>query len=96
MKECYTFHHLHYGPRLANFSPRPAEHWFTYTELCKLGRQARFANFYSLLDVVEASDVFIVRNVIRRWLIPLWKYRPWLKAMVLSQSGSSILMMKRH
>jgi ubiquinone/menaquinone biosynthesis C-methylase UbiE len=29
VKECYVFQQLHYKPQLANFTSRPAVHWFT-------------------------------------------------------------------
>ena len=41
------FHHLHYNPSLANFSLRPAVHWWTYADLCRAGREAGFAQFYT-------------------------------------------------
>lgn len=95
VRECYVFHHLHYDPRLANFSPRPAVHWFTYGDLCKIGRQAGFAKFYSKLDLAEADDQFIKKRFLGRWLIQVVKYRPWLKALALVQFGNAIFMLKR-
>src|SRR6478672_9661879 len=43
VRECYAYHHLHYDPRLAHFTDRPAVHWFSYSDLCKRGREAGFA-----------------------------------------------------
>ena len=33
VKESYIFHHLHYDPRLARYTERPAVHFFSYSEL---------------------------------------------------------------
>jgi hypothetical protein len=96
-KESYVFHHLHYQPKLANFSPRPAVHWFTFSELCRLGRRMGFAQFYSPLDLMDEYDprfsVGILRKLLRL-LLPLVKYSPLLRAVALSQY-SSIYMWKR-
>jgi SAM-dependent methyltransferase len=96
VKECYVFHSLHYDPRLNNYSPRPAVHWFTYVELCKLGREAGFATFYSLLDLVEPGDRWVRGRSLKGRLIKLIKYRPWLKALALTQVGNAIFMLKRQ
>ena len=50
VKESYVFLHLHYRPELANFTERPAVHWFSYADLCALGRDVGFSSFYSPLD----------------------------------------------
>lgn len=97
LKEAYVFHHLHYRPTLANFSPRPAVHWFSYSELCRLGRQAGFAQFYSPLDLMNRDDPRFSLGTVRRLLRPLLslvKYSPVLRALVLSQFDS-IYMWKR-
>ena len=97
LKEAYVFHHLHYRPTLANFSPRPAVHWFSYSELCRLGRQAGFAQFYSPLDLMEEDDPRFSAGFVRKALRPLLslvKYNPVLRAIALSQNGS-IYMWKR-
>jgi ubiquinone/menaquinone biosynthesis C-methylase UbiE len=46
VKESIVFQHLHYDPRLANYAPLPAVHWFSFSQLCSLGRQAGFSQFY--------------------------------------------------
>jgi len=95
VKEGYVLNHLHYNPALANFTPRPAVHWFTYADLCKLGRDVGFAQFYSPLDLVERSDSFIRRGWIRRYLLGPVRRSPWLRALALLQFGGSIFMWKR-
>ena len=97
LKESYVFQHLHYKPTLANFTPRPAVHWFTFSDLCRLGRQAGFAQFYSPIDLMQPDDPRFARGVIRRLLRPLLsvvKHSPLLRSLVLSQFGS-IYMWKR-
>lgn len=97
LRESYVFHHLHYRPELANFTPRPAVHWFSYSELCRIGRRVGFAQFYSPLDLMQDDDprfsMGFVRKLLRP-LLPLVKYSPWLRSIVLSQFGS-IYMWKR-
>ena len=39
LKEAFV-HHLHFKPSLANYTPRPAVHWFCYSDLCRVGRDA--------------------------------------------------------
>ena len=43
LKEAFVHHHLHFKPSLANYTPRPAVHWFCYSDLCRVGRDAGFA-----------------------------------------------------
>ena len=95
VKEGYVFKHLHYDPRLANYSPRPAVHWFNYPELCRLGRSAGFSQFYSFIDLVDVDSPAIKRSPLRKWLLNRVRYNPWLRALVLTQFGSSIFMLKR-
>jgi len=95
VKECLVFHHLHYDPTLANYSEFPAVHWFTYADLCALGRGAGFAQFYSLIDLLDDSDATIRGSRIKRWMVSRIKYSPWLRALVLTQRGDSIVMLKR-
>src|SRR5712692_2654124 len=45
VKESYVFDHLHYNPKLANYFSLPAVHWFCFSDLCKLGRDAGFSKF---------------------------------------------------
>lgn len=95
VKESYIFKQLHYEPALANFTPRPAVHWFSYSDLCKAGRDAGFAQFYSPLDLVDASDTFLKRGVLRRHLIRPIRRSPWLRSLALLQFGGAIFMWKR-
>ena len=94
VKECYVFKQLHYDPRLANYATRPAVHWFTYSGLCKLGRDAGFAQFYSKIDLADLSSDYAKRGALRRMAIKLARRSPWFRAMVLSQMGH-IIMWKR-
>jgi len=95
VKECYVYKHLHYDPELANYSLRPAVHWFTFAELCERGRQAGFAQFYSLLDLVDQNSPAMKRGLFRRTLVNRFRFNPWLRALALVQFGSSIFMLKR-
>lgn len=95
VKECLVFHHLHYDPRLANYSQLPAVHWFTYAELCALGRQAGFAQFYSLLDLMDAQDPAVRGSRLKRWLVNRIKLNPWIRALALTQKGDTIIMLKK-
>ena len=95
VKESYVYKHLHYDPSLANYSVRPAVHWFTFAELCKLGREVGFAQFYSLIDLVDSNAASVKRGWFRRWLVQHCRYHPWLRSLGLTQYGSSIFMLKR-
>lgn len=95
VKESYVFQHLHYDPSLAHYTPRPAVHWFTYSELCSLGRTVGFAQFYSLLDLVEIGSPSL-RKGFRQWLVTAARTNPWLRAFALTQYGSGIFMWKRN
>ena len=96
VKESYIYKHLHYDPRLANYAPRPAVHWFTFADLCRLGRQVGFAQFYSLLDLVDLGAASVSGHVLRRMLLNRVRYNPWLRAVALTQYGNSIFMFKRE
>jgi SAM-dependent methyltransferase len=98
VKESYTFHHLHYAPYLANYTTRPAVHWFSYPELCRLGRRAGFAQFYSMLDLIEPDDPPVAESRFKRWLLPHLKYRPWLRsaALAFTHFGGLVVMWKRR
>lgn len=96
VKESYVFKHLHYDPRLANYTPRPAVHWFTYSELCKLGRSVGFSQFYSFIDLANAESPSVKNKLMRKWLLQKVRYNPWLRALALLQFGSSIFMFKRE
>jgi 2-polyprenyl-6-hydroxyphenyl methylase/3-demethylubiquinone-9 3-methyltransferase len=95
VKECLVFQHLHYNPKLANYSLLPAVHWFTYSELCALGREAGFAQFYSLLDLLDANDPAIKQSRAKRWALNKFKFNPWLRALALTQKGDTIIMLKK-
>ena len=98
VRESYIFHHLHYKPSLARFTPRPAVHWFTYSELCRLGRDEGFAEFFSPLDLIPEDDPRLNRSLVRRCLKPailFAKYHPWLRSLLLTQLGSAIFMLRR-
>ncbi len=95
VKECFVFHHLHYEPHLSNYAQRPAVHWYTYAELCRLGRYVGFAQFYSLIDLLDINDESISKSKMRRFILNKLKYNPWLRALALTQIGYSIIMYKR-
>jgi SAM-dependent methyltransferase len=98
VKESFVFLHLHYAPELANYAVRPAVHWLSYGDLCALGREAGFARFYTMLDVVRPNDEVMrssaVRRLARRFL-PRVQRNAWLRSLVLSQRGSAVIMLKR-
>lgn len=95
LRECYVHHHLHFEPRLANFTSRPAVHWFTYAELCQLGRWVGFGQFYSPLDLADPDDPSLRQRFLRRHLVRWVKRHPWLRALALRQFGNAIIMLKR-
>ena len=95
VKECFVFHHLHYDPRLANFTQRPAVHWFSFSDLCDLGRQAGFAHFYSNIDLLRIDDPGIAKSWFRKFLLKSIQLNPWLRALALTQRGGHIIMLKR-
>ncbi|MCI0490567.1 MAG: class I SAM-dependent methyltransferase [Blastocatellia bacterium] len=94
VKECLVFKHLHYDPQLANYSQLPAVHWFTYAELCALGRQAGFARFYSTLDLLDRGDPSVQKSWLKKLLLNRLKFNPWLRALALTQLGGTIIMLK--
>ena len=101
LKESYIFRHLHYEPRLANFTERPAVHWFSYADLCAVGRLAGFAQFYSPLDLRTRGDARSSRNPIKRWILGGWpldaiQRNPLLRSVALTQLGGEIIMLKRR
>jgi SAM-dependent methyltransferase len=97
VRECYAFHHLHYAPWLARYSDRPAVHWFSYAELCRLGRDAGFAWFYAVSDLFTPDDAHLSRRPLRRWLVTRLQRSPWLRALALTLTplGGVALMVKR-
>jgi ubiquinone/menaquinone biosynthesis C-methylase UbiE len=96
VKESFVFHHLHYDPSLANYTSRPAVHWYSYADLCKLGRQAGFHQFYSVLDLLELDDPSIAKSRARKFLLNRLKFNPWVRALALTQVGFLIFMLKRR
>ena len=94
VKESYVFKHLHYEPYLAKYSPRPAVHWFTYPELCELGRQAGFAQFYSPMDIANL-DIGDGHPTSWKQFLDRLRRNPWLRALNLTQIGGDIYMWKR-
>ncbi len=96
IKESFVFHHLHYDPSLADYTLRPAVHWYSYADLCKLGRQAGFHQFYSILDLLELDDPSIAKSKVRRFLLNKLKFNPWLRALALTQIGTPMFMLKRR
>jgi SAM-dependent methyltransferase len=98
LRECFAFQHLHYDPRLARFTDRPAVHWFTFSDLCRRGREAGFARFYSTLDLLAPEDPPLQRRPLRQRLVAAVQKSPWLRAMVLTTTyfGGIIIMVKRR
>ena len=96
IKESLVFHHLHYDPSLADYTLRPAVHWYSYADLCKLGRQAGFHQFYSILDLLELDDPSIAKSKVRRFLLNKLKFNPWLRALALTQIGTPMFMLTRR
>jgi ubiquinone/menaquinone biosynthesis C-methylase UbiE len=94
LQEAYVHHHLHYDPRLANYSLRPAVHWFTYASLCRMGRDVGFRRFYSIVDLVAPGDETISSSAFRRSVLRLVQRRPLLRALALTQAGHIIVMVK--
>jgi SAM-dependent methyltransferase len=97
VRECFAFHHLHYDPRLANFTDRPAVHWFSFSDLCQRGREAGFARFYSALDLLDATDQPFAGKPVKTWVLERLQSSPWLRALTLSTTyfGGMVVMLKR-
>lgn len=94
VRESFVFQHTHYDPSLANYSRLPAVHWFTYAKLCQMGREAGFARFYSLIDLMDENDPAVGRTRLRRALFRSSRYNPWLRSAALLQYGATIVMVK--
>jgi 2-polyprenyl-6-hydroxyphenyl methylase/3-demethylubiquinone-9 3-methyltransferase len=94
LQETFVYHHLHHDPSLANYSLRPAVHWFTYSSLCRHGRDVGFSRFYSLIDVLTPSDASVAQSLFRRTVIGVLQRHPFLKALALTQVGHTIIMVK--
>ena len=96
LKEAYIHQHLHFNPSLGNFTTRPAVHWFSYSDLCKLGRSAGFYRFYSKVDVVRRDDPPIACSALRRFALRWAQTRPLVRALALTQNaGGTVYMVKR-
>jgi SAM-dependent methyltransferase len=96
VKESYIFQHLHYNPKLANCTERPAVHWLSFADLCSRGRDAGFAQFYGIIDLMRLSDPSIAKSGLRRFVLPLVQHHPWLRSLALTQIGHAIFMLKRR
>jgi SAM-dependent methyltransferase len=96
VKESYVFKHLHYDPSLANFTSRPAVHWYNYTDLCSLGRTAGFSQFYSFVDLTDFDSPSVKKQPWKKFLLRKIRHNPWLRALALWQFGNSIFMVKRE
>jgi ubiquinone/menaquinone biosynthesis C-methylase UbiE len=94
VKEAFVYHHLHYRPGLANYSLRPAVHWFSYPDLCNAGRDAGFSRFYSLVDLASVDDPRLHGRPWRQWVLRTVRTRPVLRALALTQVGGTIAMVK--
>jgi ubiquinone/menaquinone biosynthesis C-methylase UbiE len=101
LQESYVHAQLHQRPDLANMTLRPAVHWFTFSELCRIGREAGFARFYSTLDTRTVEDTppgsgFLRQGVLgSKGLLRLIKQNPLVRSLALTQVGHDIMMWKR-
>lgn len=96
VKEGYINRHLQKKPSLASFTPLPAVHWFTYSELCRLGRYAGFGKFYSLVDVMNPEDPKVNKIPFIKSLLKMVKNNMWLRAFFVSQRGGGIIFMYKR
>lgn len=96
VKECYIHDHLHFRPHLASYSERPAVHWFSYQDLCASGRDAGFARFYSLVDLMRPDDKSITASAFRKRILKLVQRNAWIRALALTQTNGHIIMWKRN
>lgn len=91
VKESYVHDQLHYRPEQAHYSSRPAVHWFSFAELCAMGREAGFARFYSPYDLMYQTRPRGHSGWFRHW-----RHRnPWLRALAVSQMVGDVFMWKR-
>jgi SAM-dependent methyltransferase len=99
VKESFVFVHLHYRPSLARYTQRPAVHWFSYADLCRLGRRVGFYQFYSTIDLRRPDDVLATTSKVNRFVLrhglKSIQRSPWLRAAALTQLGGEIIMLKR-
>ncbi|HEX8263165.1 MAG TPA: class I SAM-dependent methyltransferase [Allosphingosinicella sp.] len=94
VKEAIVHHHLHFNPKLANYSTRPAVHWFTYADLCARGREAGFHRFYARFDGWDTDDPS-AGSRLRRAILRMIKYSPFFRTLALLQYGGAVFMLKR-
>jgi ubiquinone/menaquinone biosynthesis C-methylase UbiE len=101
VRESYVFAHLHYRPHLANFTERPAVHWYGFSELCAAGRQAGFAQFYAGLDLLRVDDYASSGSALKRLLfsrlglLQMLQQNAWIRSLALTQLTNEIIMVKR-
>lgn len=95
VKEAIIHHHLHYQPKLANYSPRPAVHWFSYADLCARGREAGFHRFYARFDGMDPEDEAVAKTWLRRRFLRRIQLSPFFRSLALLQYGGAIFMLKR-
>lgn len=95
VRESFVHQHLHFDPTLARYSSRPAVHWFSYADLCALGREAGFYRFYSRLDLLRPEDVRGKARPLKAALLDGVRTHPWLRSAALTQRGGTVLMLKR-
>jgi len=96
LKEALVHHHLHYNPTLANYSTRPAVHWFSYADLCALGRQVGFYRFYPRFDGMRPTDPALAGARLRRLMLDKIQRSPIFRTLALLQFGGGIFMLKRE
>lgn len=101
IQESYVHRQLHFEPALANMTERPAVHWFSFRDLCRLGREAGFARFYSTLDTRTFDADVVTGNLVKRlfqrspFLLRVVQRNPWLRSIALTQIGQDCMMWKR-
>ena len=101
IQESYVHRQLHFEPALANMTERPAVHWFSFRDLCRLGRDAGFARFYSTLDTRTLDGAIVSGNWVKRFLqrspslLRTLQRNPWLRSLALTQIGQDCMMWKR-
>jgi len=96
VKEGYVHRHLHVDPSLANFSERPAVHWFTFDRLCRLGRDAGFARFYAPIDLYDEA-MLRRKSWVKRALFGAAQRSPWVRGALLAFTalGGMVVMVRR-
>jgi SAM-dependent methyltransferase len=102
LRESFVYRHHRYDPSLANYTARPAVHWFTYSRLCALGRDAGFAKFFSPLDVKSWEEVGTgpgarekVKRFLARVFLTLGQRSAIFRTIALTQAGHDVVMWKR-